>query len=320
MPTAILIANPSASQFTGGTFRDVVASLTKSFDLTTKWPISGPDTERETRAAAEAGTHAVFAMGGDGVAHHVANGLVGTDTSLGLIPVGTTNVLSRILGVPQKATAAAEAAATDYEPLPTRVASITGEAVSGPIDRIATFSVGVGFDAAVVEAAERRPHAKVRFGGVYYATTALGRLTADWRTKMPNLRVTIDGSTFDAVATLTQVHDPYTYFGRVPLRLTPDVPDGLATLAVEGLGIGRGSALLARAIARRSQDSKSGAKVWSEFGSMEVNADPPAPFQADGELLGDAVSIEITPLPNALRVLRPAATHDDSGDTSSGMG
>ncbi|MCB1245824.1 MAG: hypothetical protein KDB69_01000, partial [Acidimicrobiia bacterium] len=294
----------SASQFTGGVFREVVATLGRSYDLDTAWPVSGPDTERHTRAAVDEGIDAVFAMGGDGVAHHVANGLAGSATALGLIPVGTTNVLSRILGIPQKPTAAAEAS-VGYDALATRVASISGTAVAGPVNRIATFSVGVGFDAAVVEAAERRPYAKVRFGGVYYATTAIGRLTADWRSRLPNLRVGVDGTTFDAVATLTQVHHPYTYFGRVPLRLTQHAPDGLATLAVADLGIVRGASLLTRAVAGRSQD-RAGTRVWESFAEMTVEADPPAPFQADGELLGDAEAITIRPSEDALRVLRPA--------------
>jgi len=306
MRTAILIANPSSSQFTGGVFREVVAILGRSFDLTTHWPVSGPDTERQSRLAADDGIAAVFAMGGDGVAHHVANALAGTDTALGLIPVGTTNVLSRILGIPQKPAAAAEAA-MEYDSLATRTAAIRGETVAGPIDRIATFSVGVGFDAAVVEAAERRPYAKLRFGSVYYASTAVGRLAADWRTKMPNLRVTVDGDAFDAVATLTQVHDPYTYFGRIPLRLTDDPTDGLATLAVDGLGVARGTAVLSRAIAGRSHVDKRGTQVWTEFETMHVEADPPSPFQADGELLGDAVAIDIMPDETALRVLRPGS-------------
>lgn len=102
---------------------------------------------------------------------------------------------------------------------------------------MATFSVGIGFDAAVVEAAERKPYAKLRFGGVYYASTAVGRLTSDWRTRLPNLRIEANGDSFDAIAALTQVHHPYTYFGRVPLHLTKEDPKGMATLAVGKLAI-----------------------------------------------------------------------------------
>ncbi|MGI9528804.1 MAG: diacylglycerol/lipid kinase family protein, partial [Acidimicrobiia bacterium] len=103
MPTAILIANPSASQFTGGVFRGITATLSRTFDLETEWPISPHETETVARRAANHGVDVVFAMGGDGVAHHVANALVHSDTALGIIPVGTTNVLARILGIPLKA-------------------------------------------------------------------------------------------------------------------------------------------------------------------------------------------------------------------------
>ena len=110
MRTALLMANHSASQVTGGIYRQVVATLRSEFDLTTAWPISALETGAETHRCVNEGIDVVFAMGGDGVAHHVANGLVGTETALGLIPSGTTNVLSRILGVPQKPRAAAIAA------------------------------------------------------------------------------------------------------------------------------------------------------------------------------------------------------------------
>lgn len=304
MPTAILIANPSASQFTGGLFREVVAALSHGYDLTTQWPVSGAETLTESRAAAEAGIDAVFAMGGDGVAHHVANGLVGTRTALGLIPAGTTNVFSRILGIPQNPRKAAEAALT-FDALPTRVAALYGTSASGPIERVAIFSVGVGFDAAVVEAAERKPYAKLRFGGVHYASTALGRLTSDWKNRLANLRIETDGESFDAVAALTQVHDPYTYFGRIPLHLTQEPPNGLATLAVDTLGIKNSTGLLTRAVTKRGHTDRKGVRVWSEFTELTISAEPAAPFQADGELLGSMVSLTIRPNETGLVVLRP---------------
>lgn len=305
MDRAVLIANPSASQFTGGLYRDVVATLSSRFDLETKWPVSGNDTLRQTKAVVFDGVEVVFAMGGDGVAHHVANGVEGSDTALGLIPAGTTNVLARILGVSQNPRKAAEQA-VELGAVPTRVARLSGMSGSGPINRIATFSVGVGFDAAVVDAAERKPYAKVRFGSVHYASTAVGRLGTDWRTKMPNLRVEANGDPFDAVAALTQVHHPYSYFGKVPLHLTPDRPDGMATLAVQGLGLKSATSVLTRAVLGRRHTAKSGAHLWTDYDSISIIADPPAPFQADGELLGEVHELVIEPKDGGMLVLRPA--------------
>ena len=149
MATALLIANPSASQFTGGLYREVVSALKPGFDLTTEWPISAHETGVATSEAARSGIDVVFAMGGDGVAHHVANSLVGSDTALGLIPAGTTNVLARILDVPLKPVVAAEASA-EFRPEPTRMVRVDAETDDGPRTRYATFALGIGFDADVV--------------------------------------------------------------------------------------------------------------------------------------------------------------------------
>ena len=305
MPTALLMANPSASQFTGGIYRQVVSILKTRYDLSTSWPVSALETGRETRAGAEDGIDVVFALGGDGVAHHVANGLVGTDTALGLIPAGTTNVLARILGIPRKPKLAATAAA-DYAAIPTRMVRVVADTSFGTITRYATFSLGIGFDADVVEVAEARPFAKSRFGSVHYASTAVTRLLTNWRSEMPTLRIECDGDRFDAVVALTQVHDPYTYFGAVPLHLTPDRPTGVASLAADDLGVRRATEIFTRAVLGRKHRSGAGTRLWTDYETLIIDADPKTQFQADGELLGTASRLEIAPVENAMKVLRPA--------------
>lgn len=304
MRSAVLISNPSASQFTGGLFRGVVSELSKSFNLTTEWPTSPADTTRESANAAERGIDVVFAMGGDGVAHHVANSLVGTNTALGIIPAGTTNVLARILGIPLKPLVAA-ASATELDALPTRVVRVDAETDVGPKTRYATFSLGVGFDADVVSVAETRPYAKLRFGGVHYARTAVGRLLTTWRTREPHLRLTCDGDRYDGVVALTQVHHPYTYFGKVPLHLTTERVDAVATLAASSLGVLRSSEIFTRAALGRKHRDATGIRLWTGYTTLTIEAEPATPFHADGELLGIAKNLTITPEGDALLVLRP---------------
>jgi len=55
---------------------------------------------REARAAAKAGYPLVLAAGGDGTVAAVARGLVGSQTVLGMIPLGTYNNVATSLGIP----------------------------------------------------------------------------------------------------------------------------------------------------------------------------------------------------------------------------
>lgn len=45
--------------------------------------------------------HAVIAAGGDGTFNEVANGLIGTEIPMSILPLGTTNVLAKELGIPE---------------------------------------------------------------------------------------------------------------------------------------------------------------------------------------------------------------------------
>ena len=50
--------------------------------------------------AAKRGKRVVIAAGGDGTISEVASGLVGTETALGILPVGTTNTWALQMGIP----------------------------------------------------------------------------------------------------------------------------------------------------------------------------------------------------------------------------
>jgi diacylglycerol kinase (ATP) len=71
------------------------------------FPESAEATEAAAAEAARSGSRLVVAAGGDGTAHVVANGLAGTGTPLGLLPLGTANDLMRDLALPRDPTDAA---------------------------------------------------------------------------------------------------------------------------------------------------------------------------------------------------------------------
>jgi len=300
MARILLIANPSASSFTGASLRAVTSVLKTHFDVDTTWPTSAAGSRAAAAAAAAAGYDAVAAMGGDGVAHHVANGLVHTATALAVIPAGTTNVLARIIGLPAKPAKAARAL-IDYEPRPVTVVNVT----DGTRSDYALFALGIGFDADVVRESERRPLAKESIGALHYVRSAATVAIRDYRAKPANLRATCDGVSVNGVSVMVQVHMPYTYFGPVPLRITDDTSDGPAAFAATGLPVRRALAIVSRSLARRDVGGARGVEIWHGFQKLIVEADPKASLQADGDLLGVGDYFEVTPAPAALRLLLP---------------
>jgi len=106
----------------------------------------GPATEQVRQAIAE-GCDTVFACGGDGTVHDVLQGLVGTHTALGIIPLGTANVFTHDLGLPSSPIAAAEAA-LKARPLRIAVGRIEYQDFHGqPASRYFTITAGIGADA-----------------------------------------------------------------------------------------------------------------------------------------------------------------------------
>ena len=101
--------------------------------------------ERLARKAAGCGARLVVAAGGDGTIAEVANGLAGSATRLGIIPLGTANVLARELDLSfaPRAVAAALAFGRTRQIFPGIARSADGE-------RLFVQMVGAGFDAAVV--------------------------------------------------------------------------------------------------------------------------------------------------------------------------
>lgn len=303
MRRLMLVANPSSSGFTGSLFRDVLSTLGRDFAVIPVWPINPAETRERAAEAAAQGIDVVAAMGGDGVVHHAANGLVGTTTALGIIPAGTTNVLARLAGAPRdprKATAALNGAS----PLPTRVVRVTSDSGTGARSEYALFSIGVGFDADVVEIAEQRPESKVWLGGLHFARAAAGRVLGPYRRKAPDLTITVDDESIEAIAFFAQVHRLYTYLGRLPIRLASADGSAPAAGAITKLDLFTAVRILARIAARRELSRLSAVRVWPQFDRATVTADTGAPFQADGEHLGHATSIVLDPLDDALLVLR----------------
>jgi diacylglycerol kinase family enzyme len=283
----------------------VVRILRRRFEVETAWPQSTEHARALTAQAVADGFEVVAAMGGDGVVHHAGHVLAGTETALGVIPTGTTNVYARLFGIPEKPTAAAKLLTGAHLREPTSVLAIDGHQGQGDHRRHALFAAGFGFDAAVVRAAEQEPYRKYHFGAFHYARTAIRTLLSDYRRRRPHIRVKSGARAADAVAVLVQFHPIYTYFGRKALRVSPESPDPISALVVEALPARRLLRIASGLVGGADLDRLPGMQVWSNLETLSLEADPPVWGQADGELTGEWETASISLRRDALQVLVP---------------
>ncbi len=297
----VVLANPSASGFTGGSLRTVLNTL--GDEARAVWP---KDAAGSTLAAAEAGREGetVVAMGGDGMVHHVARGLIGTPGRLAIIPVGTTNVLARLLGVPSD-TADAASLVADGVPRAIRTALASYEQLDGEqVERPALFSLGVGWDAEVVAAAETEPYRKARGGVRLYARAAIRQLRREVG-RLPDLVVHTSPPVEDDLATAiqVQVQDSYTFAGPLHMRIGPPAEAGFSLAVWRRIS---GPSVIPLALATQRADGLAGRPEVDVFEATEaeVATEHGVRLQIDGEPLGEVVRLRVSMGP-PLEVLVP---------------
>ena len=306
MDRAVLIANPGASQFTGGLHRTALRTLSGHFEVESLWPRDEHDASALASAAAAGGSELVVAMGGDGIVHHVAQGLIGTDTVLGIVPVGTTNVVARLSGIPSRPGAALKLLTESFDVRRQPVLELELHRLDGTGERrSAVFAAGAGVDAEVVRQAESEPYRKYRFGGMHYASTALSTVWSDLRHRHASVTVAAGAHVADGIGFMAQFRDVYTYFGRTRLRLAPGPPSPMHVLVPSEIRMRRAPAILVGAVVRGDLDRVRGFRVWEGIERVSAVSDEPILAQADGELLGAVVRVEAVVRPAALTVAVP---------------
>jgi diacylglycerol kinase family enzyme len=142
------------------------------------------------RIAALEGRNMVVAAGGDGTIAEVANGLIGSDTALGIIPLGTANVLAKEYRLSTGPRAIANALAyRRTQLLWPGIARMAGG------EHVFVQMVGLGFDGAVVHGLQ--PLLKRLIGRGAYVWQSLWESIAY---RFPKVRLTVDGKAYEAAS------------------------------------------------------------------------------------------------------------------------
>lgn len=303
----LVVTNPRATT-TSVRARDVLASSLSSIGEVEVAATAnrGHAAAIACRAMRAGDTDAVIALGGDGTVNEVVNGLL-TDgvhpgvPILGVVPAGSTNVVARALRLPNDPI---EATGQILEAL--RAGRHQQISLGRADDRWFVFGTGIGLDAAIVAAVEKRRSKGHRATNLLYAQAGVPAFLRSDR-RRPKLHIELpDGTTLDGVhmAVVTNT-DPWTYIGNRPLRPTPEASfeTGLGLYARRRMSAPGFLFSMAAVSGSRPRVGKRGAYLVHDLDSLVIRADAPMPVEVDGDYLGEREKLVLTSTSRAIRVL-----------------
>jgi len=313
------VANPTKPDVAG--LRDAVRAACEDcalpeplwFETTADDPGVG-----QTREAVRRGANVVVAIGGDGTVRAVAEALVGSGIPMGLVPMGTGNLLARNLDIPlSDPRSAIRIALTGRN----RTIDVGWLALDGPDqDSAATRTehlflviAGIGFDAAMV--ADTDATLKARVGWMAYFVAGVRHLHGT-RSKV-HIRLD-DRPPVSARLRSLLVGN----CGRLPggITLLPDalVDDGwldIAAIDTRGGLVGWaqlfGEVVLQGYGVRTDLPAKIGRIDHARARRIRLLVPAGEHVQVDGEVLGRATELDVRVDPGAL-VMRVLADPEDS--------
>lgn len=242
--------------------------------------------------AREGGCDAVIAAGGDGTIRAAAAGLAGTTLPLGLIPLGTGNVMKYEIGLGRRARDIA-AVLLDGPEIQVRGGTVNGAPFF--------LMVGTGFDGRIVsllDQSTKRLLGRLAYGGPILRTLALPPDVLD---------VDIDGASHQASWAI--VSNASRYGGSFVLtRDTRVGAEGLVCVLVKGrsrFALLRAS--LALALGRLADPARRPEDVDILAGrTIRITSPSPVPVEIDGDE-GGMTPVAISDAGPSVRLIVPAA-------------
>ncbi len=320
---AELIYNPCGGQLVARReLEEVVAFLGRC-----GWAVACRETSEPMEAAemarhaAKRGAKVVIAAGGDGTVNEVANGLMGTDAALGVLPLGTTNVWALQMGIPslnpllRNPTVAkwfADMEERIARPLPGNyfrkvlldAAHVLAEGRTVSVDvgdvsgRYFFLWAGIGLDAAIVESIS--PKEKRSLGSWAYLLSALE--TAH-RYSCTDVSLCLDGRVIEVSTPLIIVSNIQLYGGMMPIGAKARVNDAKLDVCVfEGDGFFTFVQHALKVLTR--QHIRDPRVEYYQCSEIAIHAARRLPVHVDGEPITET-PVAIRTIPSSLKVIVP---------------
>ncbi|MDX1414183.1 MAG: diacylglycerol kinase family lipid kinase [Candidatus Promineifilaceae bacterium] len=276
--------------------------------------------------AVKAGCQLVLAAGGDGTLGEVVNGLAGSETIMGILPVGTANSFARELNIPVPGLLDMQAATVMANGLlnPTKdnkLLTISDMLMAGKVQqmdlgwqvnlagegRYWMLWASVGADGYLMQELEPRPKWAKKIGRASYIIRGVPILA---RFSHVHAKVEVDGHFFEDDYVLVLVSNSRRYAGGL-IMLTEQayLDDGQFEIWLFG---GRGFPSITRHAlqALRGQHLQQSDAFLVHGRHVVIHTEPSAPLQMDGDPVGRS-PLECKIVPKALRLLVPLSTPTD---------
>lgn len=240
----------------------------------------------------------VLVAGGDGTVRVVCSGLAGTGIPLGLVPVGTTNLLARNLGVPLDEALALDTALAGHARRIDLV-RLTRDGDEAGAEHFAVMA-GVGMDADAFASTD--DELKAAIGHAAYFVAGAHQLQAGTQVRA---RITMDAErTRRYRAAMIVVGNVGRIQGGFDVIPTARPDDGLLTVAVATPRGARQWVRLLADVALRREDRPD--EIELTGASARIELPEPRELQMDGDSVGTVQTLQADVVPGALIVMLPA--------------
>jgi diacylglycerol kinase (ATP) len=290
MKAVRLIVNPVSGRGRGARMAEQVGRWLHDRGLPHELCLSHSPTDPTelAREAVHNGAHLVIGLGGDGLINQIANELVGSETALGIIPVGVGNDFARGLGIPLSIEDACAVL----------VQGKTHRVDVGQVNERYFLSVAVmGLAAQVNRRANR--FQRLRVNALYSALTVASVLLDTPQ----SFTLQYDGQTRRCYSWLIAVANTWSCARGMALVPAARADDGvLDACIVNGMGKVELLYTFPRVFLGRHIYHTGIETLRSR--SVTISADGPCELYADGEQIGPLPAI-LTAVPQALKVMVP---------------
>lgn len=295
---AVIIANPTSGSYAhhAAHLEETVAFLQDhGWNVALKLTEAAGDGRRLAREAVNQQAEVVIAAGGDGTINEVIQELVGTETALGVLPIGTVNDWAREIGIPLDVKGARDVLVHG------RTRHIDLGCVN---EHYFLLMVGIGLDGAITQKVEQHPLKRLGVVGYLLASIWYGLRYRSFVTSVISKEREQKTSALQIVVGNTQL-----YGGAIKFTWQAKADDGLLDVVIvrrRGV-LGRLLVAVELFLPRKKR------MPWITYErseAIEIQTPEPVAMQIDGDPIGFTPA-RFTTVPGALKVVVPHGSREE---------